>query len=190
MNQTEFAAFHNVSRKTVTKWKERGWVVLSGDDVDVEVSNEKLKKYRVKRVTQSVTQPKGNKQGNKGNKPPEFIEVLAEDDETPKDAAERIIQESGAFMDIDEAKRVKENYLALLNQLDYDIKSRKVVLFDDALKSVGEQYARIRTRLLAIPSEQAPRVHRLASVSEVQDCLLDIITEAMEELTKDGGISK
>jgi hypothetical protein len=97
MNQTEFAALHYVSKKTVTKWKERGWVVLSGDDVDVEASNEKLKKYRVKRVTQSVTHPKGNKQGNRGNKPPEFIEVLAEDDESPKDAAERIIQESGAL---------------------------------------------------------------------------------------------
>ncbi|NHV29305.1 hypothetical protein [Burkholderia sp. D-99] len=43
MNQSEFAALHNVSRKTVTKWKERGWLVFAGNEVDVDASNANLK---------------------------------------------------------------------------------------------------------------------------------------------------
>lgn len=64
MKQSEFAALHGVSRKTVTKWKERGWLVFAGDEVDVDASNALLKKYRrdgTPSVTQTVTQQgKGN----------------------------------------------------------------------------------------------------------------------------------
>ncbi|ARZ01757.1 hypothetical protein [Yersinia ruckeri] len=38
MNQSDFAKLHDVSRKTVTTWKARGWLVLAGDDIDVEAS--------------------------------------------------------------------------------------------------------------------------------------------------------
>ncbi|RAS35874.1 hypothetical protein [Paraburkholderia bryophila] len=69
MNQSAFAELHGVSRKTVTKWKERGWLVFAGDDIDVDASNANLKKYRrdgTPTVTQPVTQPVT--QGTKGNK--------------------------------------------------------------------------------------------------------------------------
>lgn len=58
MKQSEFAALHGVSRKTVTKWKERGWLVFDGDNVNVEESNKLLKRYRrdgAPAVTQAVT---------------------------------------------------------------------------------------------------------------------------------------
>ena len=60
-----------------------------------------------------------------------------------------------------------------------------MVMADAVLEEVGAEYAKVRTRLLAIPSEQAPRIHRLKTVTEVQCVLLDIITEALEELTAD-----
>lgn len=31
MKQSEFAALHGVSRKTVTTWKARGWLVFGAD---------------------------------------------------------------------------------------------------------------------------------------------------------------
>jgi hypothetical protein len=43
MNQSDFAKLHNVSRKTVTMWKSRGWLIMSGDDIDVAASNAQLK---------------------------------------------------------------------------------------------------------------------------------------------------
>ena len=39
MNQSDFARLHGVSRKTVTMWKSRGWLIMSGDDIDVAASN-------------------------------------------------------------------------------------------------------------------------------------------------------
>ena len=63
INQAEFARLMNVSRKTVTKWKERGWLVFSGDLVDVVETTEILKRYRAAGVTSE-----GNKVTNQGNK--------------------------------------------------------------------------------------------------------------------------
>lgn len=114
---------------------------------------------------------------------PENVRVPhTEADETPAQAAERIVL-SGAPYDRLEAERIKENYLALLRQLEYDQKSGAVVAVADVAGAVGKQFARVRTRLLAIPAEQAPRLHRLKTVPEVQDALQDVITQALEELS-------
>lgn len=118
--------------------------------------------------------------------PEEPPAVSARDAETPAQAAERIITENGAPYTVVEAERIKENYIALLRQLEYDIKSGAVVSVADVVKAISEQFAQVRTRLLAIPAEQAPRLHRLKTVAEVQDDLMSIIVEALEGLTRDG----
>lgn len=46
MTQADFARRHDVSRKTVTKWKQTGLVVMAGESVDVEASDQRLRKYR------------------------------------------------------------------------------------------------------------------------------------------------
>jgi len=69
---------------------------------------------------------------------------------------------------------------------EYDQKSGAVVLVADVAAAVGKEYSQVRTRLLAIPAEQAPRIHRLKTVTEVQDVLQELITEALEELVSDG----
>jgi hypothetical protein len=106
--------------------------------------------------------------------------------ETPEEAADRIMKASGPTMDRAEAERVKENYLALLRQLEYDIKSGAVVPITEVAKEVGAQFAQVRTRILSIPAEQAPQLHRLKTVTEVQAALLGMLTEALESLTGDG----
>lgn len=179
LNQAAFAKLHSVSRKTVTMWKARGWIVFDGELVDVVASNALLKKYRREGIKAAPApgnaKPSGNRSG--GNK----ASQAALEGETVAEAAERIAL-SVAPHDFDEARRIKENYLALLNQLEYDQKSGAVVAVADVAGAVGVQFARLRTRLLAIPAEQAPRLHRLRTVPEVQDALQDIITEALEEL--------
>lgn len=52
MKQADFARLHGVSRKTVTQWKARGWLVMDGDEIDVEASNANIEQYR-KTVTRS-----------------------------------------------------------------------------------------------------------------------------------------
>ena len=47
MNQTEFAKLMQVHQGTVTRWKDRGWLVMAGDcQVDVEASKARLLERR------------------------------------------------------------------------------------------------------------------------------------------------
>ena len=110
--------------------------------------------------------------------------LVVQPDETPEEAAERIVREGG-LLELPDALKLKENYLGRLKQLEYDLKAGQVVLAADVARLFGEACAQVRTRLLAIPAEQAPRVHRLRSVVEVQDALQEMITQALEALTAD-----
>jgi len=68
VSQAEFARLHNVSRKTITTWKKRGYLRLSGGQVDVEATNDALElvgRYRVVGVTHpSSPLPAGSSKGN------------------------------------------------------------------------------------------------------------------------------
>ncbi|NWA24044.1 hypothetical protein HX866_03995 [Pseudomonas gingeri] len=187
MNQSEFATLHGVSRKTVTKWKERGWLVFRDGELDVDASNALIAKYRrdgSEVVTQDV---EGNKPSpKKSGVTQASARVTIKPGESVEQATTRILMATGANMTIDEAKRVKENYLALQAQLEYDRDARLVVAVEDVTRAVGEEYAKVRTKLLAIPSENAPRIHRLKTVLEVQDAMYGLIVDALEELTRDG----
>ncbi|MDR5765028.1 hypothetical protein QCE49_27960 [Caballeronia sp. LZ008] len=187
MKQSEFAVLHGVSRKTVTKWKERGWLVFAGDEVDVEASNALLKKYRrdgVPTVTHAVTQ---EAQGNKRKTVTQAAsEVTLGAREDAADVADRILAGNVELLDFDAARCFKENYLGLKAQLEYDRDSGLVIDVAEVAKAVGTEYAKVRTRLLSIPAEQAPRLHRCKTPAELQDMLQEVITEALEELTRDG----
>ncbi|HEN7342788.1 RNA polymerase subunit sigma-70 [Serratia marcescens] len=191
MNQSDFAKLHGVSRKTVTTWKARGWLVLAGDDIDVEASNANIERFR-KTVTRPEKKPAGNKQGNKtgnrssgnksGNKNGKDLV------ESPTKTVERMIAEHGVTMTLDEARQMKENFLALLTQLEYDIKSGQVLPYKDMIEAVGNEYARMRTRLIAIAPEHGPRLRVLASTTndaEFVQALQEVVYEAMEELSLD-----
>ncbi|CAI0838449.1 Uncharacterised protein [Serratia proteamaculans] len=191
MNQSDFAKLHGVSRKTVTSWKARGWLVLAGDDIDVEASNANIERFR-KTVTRPEKKAVGNKQGNKtgnrsaGNK--SGNKTGSDPAESASKTVERMIAEHGVTMTIDEARQMKENFLALLTQLEYDIKSGQVLPYKDMIEAVGNEYARMRTRLISIAPEHGPRLRVLASTTndaEFVQALQEVVYEAMEELGLD-----
>ena len=70
LRQARFAELCGVSRKTVTVWKARGFLVFEEDLVEVEASIERLKRMHrgqlrlSKIVTQAVTRP--SEMGNTG----------------------------------------------------------------------------------------------------------------------------
>ncbi|AOM39199.1 RNA polymerase subunit sigma-70 [Xenorhabdus hominickii] len=188
MNQSEFAKLHGVSRKTVTTWKARGWLVTDGDDINVEASNANIARYR-KTVTRPEKKATGNNKGNKqGNTPQGNTSGNNPAPDTPAKIVERILIERGATMTLDEARTMKENYLALLTQYDYDLKSGQVLPWQDMIDAVRQQYARLRTRLIAIAPEHGPRLRAQAATSTdtaFVAALQEIIYEAMEELSLD-----
>ncbi|EHD21310.1 MULTISPECIES: hypothetical protein [Brenneria] len=196
MNQSDFAKLHGVSRKTVTAWKARGWLVLDGEEIDVEASNANIERFR-KTVTRPVKKPAGNNQGNKsgnkkgntrGNKKGNIAEGNKLPEDTPAKIVERMIAERGVAMTLDEARTMKENFLALLTQLEYDIKSGQVLPYQDMIDAVRKEYSRMRTRLIAIAPEHGPRLRVLGSTStdaEFVQALQEVVHEAMEELSID-----
>jgi hypothetical protein len=86
-----------------------------------------------------------------------------------------------------DAERLKENMLARLRQLEFDQKAGAVVAVEDVARTVRDQYAKVRTRLLAIPSECATRVLQMKTAPEVQAVMQEAISDALEELTGVGG---
>ncbi|MBM9401560.1 hypothetical protein JUN65_08170 [Gluconacetobacter azotocaptans] len=176
ISQSEAARRAGVSRAAIQKHLASGRIVSDGNKVD-------LASFEVWMACRTDLQP-----GVQPATPPVAVPVAAygQPSEAPEAAAARLINENGAPYQTPEAIRIKENYNALLKQLEYDLKSGKVVEAALVTKAVGEEYARVRTRLLAIPAEQAPALHRCKTVAELQDRLLTLITRVLEELTSDG----
>ena len=101
-------------------------------------------------------------------------------------AAAALVDQDGVFATKNDAERFRDSFIGRLRQVEYDRESAKVADVADTARLVGEEYAKVRTRLLAIPAERAPQLHRCKTVAEVQDMLRDLITKALEELTLDG----
>lgn len=156
MNQSDFAKLHNVSRKTVTMWKSRGWLIMSGDDIDVAASNAQLEKYRktVNRPSKNDVLPPAKK--NINPTPP----VVNDPDESGipslENIAKEFILENGAELSLDEARRVKENYLALLTKLEFQHKDGQLIEMTVAEEVLFNAFRQQRDSWLNWPSRVAP----------------------------------
>ncbi|CAA1284217.1 hypothetical protein ACWBTD_000386 [Klebsiella pneumoniae] len=156
MNQSDFAKLHNVSRKTVTMWKSRGWLIMSGDDIDVAASNAQLEKYRktVNRPSKHDALPPAKK--NITPTPP----VVNDRDDNGLPSLENIakdfILENGAELSLDEARRVKENYLALLTKLEFQQKDGQLIEMTVAEEVLFNAFRQQRDSWLNWPSRVAP----------------------------------
>ena len=156
MNQSDFARLHGVSRKTVTMWKSRGWLIMSGDDIDVTASNAQLEKYRktINRPTKEraaapvkksvLPSPSVTKEPGEGADP--SLESIARD----------FILENGAELSLDEARRVKENYLALLTKLEFQQKDGQLIEMTVAEEVLFNAFRQQRDAWLNWPSRVAP----------------------------------
>lgn len=160
MNQSDFAKLHGVSRKTVTMWKSRGWLIMSGDDIDVSASNAQLEKYR---KTINRTGKDNTVAPIKKNPVP----LPSKDKDKDKDAdeggdpslesiARELLLENGAELSLDEARRVKENYLALLTKLEFQQKDGQLIEMTVAEEVLFNAFRQQRDAWLNWPSRVAP----------------------------------
>ena len=98
-------------------------------------------------------------------------------------AAEDLIEQHGVFETRAEAERHRDSYIARLRQIEFDLKSGQVVETDQVTREVGAQFASLRTKLLAIPTGQAPHLFRARSVPELEAALSRLVTRALEALS-------
>ncbi|WP_407529422.1 hypothetical protein [Methylobacterium oryzisoli] len=179
--QAEFAKMHGVSQARVSQWKSKGLLSMTPEGrVKVEESEWLL-------ADRPASYRGGKTKGPNGGADRREKPAVARPDETPEQAAERIVVDEGvAPFDHAEAVRVKENYLALLRRLEFDLKSGAVVPIDTVIAGIVEQYARVRNKLLNLPTRVAPRAAVLKSAEEVRALVEAEVLLVLQELTLDG----
>jgi hypothetical protein len=192
LTQAEFARQRGITPKTVSTWKKAGRLVMKGDQVDVEASIALLDRHRkggAPGVTSTVTLPVtqadvGNARGNKPRKKiaeetrvtPDPEEIAIQPGESVEDAAARLIGEIDMDMSFDEARRMKEVYLVLLNRLEYEQKIGSLIELDLARDVFFELARAARDAWLNWPAKVAPFVASQLGVQEA-----DKVTEVLAE---------
>lgn len=58
----------------------------------------------------------------------------------------------------------------------------EVVDIEEATQEIGEAFAHVRAKLLALPSKMTPLVYSLSTHAEIQEALRESIYEALDEL--------
>jgi len=202
VKQSEFSRLLGVSRKTVTSWKTKHYLVFVGDLVDVEASKKLLKKYRVGGLP-SVTQNEasespgnkkkstsGNSLGNSaGNKKPPVRPRQTKpmpDPGTPEFEALEFATSAGANLTLNEAKRVKENYLAKLRQLEFELKAGSVVEIKTVETVLFEGARQQRDAWLHWPAKVGPLI--AAALDVEADLVVEILNEHVhKQISQLGG---
>ncbi|MBD0845696.1 MULTISPECIES: hypothetical protein [Pectobacterium] len=156
MNQSDFARLHGVSRKTVTMWKSRGWLIMSGDDIDVNASNTQLEKYRKTINRQTKEKIAAPVKKNSDPSPSVTMGQGEGGDPSLESIARDFILENGAELSLDEARRVKENYLALLTKLEFQQKDGQLIEMTIAEEVLFNAFRQQRDAWINWPSRVAP----------------------------------
>ncbi|WP_343661108.1 hypothetical protein [Ralstonia sp.] len=194
VSQSEFARMCGVSRQAVMKWKLAGRLVLQGNQVDVEATDEHMHKYHEggsplrrqaldavdARLTKAGTVDNGGRklssttlpalssagphvQGRKGDQsvgrskqPASAAAIEIQPGESVDEAASRLVGEIDLEMSFDEARRIKEVYLALLNRLEFEQKSGALIELDLASSVLFEEFRVQRDAWLNWPTRVAP----------------------------------
>lgn len=170
VTQAEFARLRKASKQSVSLWKKQGLLVLDQDGtINVKASNKALDArppvYRGGKTQRGAS----------------------EDPAAQLESAATALLETGArpMVSHAEALRRKENYLALLKELEYDRDSGAVVEVAEVAKQVSAEYAVVRAKLIGIPARVAGRIAALRSPEEIKALLDGAISEALAGLTLD-----
>ncbi len=172
VTQKEFAEICGVSKAAVTKWKSKGLLVFGENNlVNVSATQEKLEnrpaKYRggtAKTFSDSDI-----------SEPDDFE---ADDSELKENIEDDNISHA-------EATRRKEVYLARCQKIKYEKEIGKLVDVDAAAQVVANEYAKVRSKILAIPTRTATRLSAMKNPAEIKRYLDTEIAEALNELTFD-----
>ena len=182
MNQAQFARLHDVSKKTVTSWKNKGWVVLNTDgSVDVELSNKNLELYRKEKNTPDdiidfkVTQ--GNEVTDSGNDSegnPDPNDEFSGYPETKLPA-----KELNRRLTLEKLKVERERARAA--EYDTAIREGRLLEADKVYQHDAEVAAQLQRKLLSLPSELAVRLSAINSPAEIESLLREELTYCLNE---------
>ena len=204
VTQAEYAKLHGVSRKTVTKWKDADYLVISEGKVDAEATDAVLKDRGLGRFgkgTGTVTSGgKGNSEKNaraprngspKGGQAP-VTAVDPDGKEKPLDVlvqdTDQLIDDilSGRHLPYAHAERIKENQLALKHVLDMRERAGSLVELEASEKLFFEVSRAARDALMDWPTRVGPII--AAELDVEADKVVELLTKYVQSiLEKLGG---
>ena len=88
-------------------------------------------------------------------------------------------------MDIDEARRRKEAALAGMAELDLSKRRGELIEIESIAEIVGEEYSRVRAKLMGMPVKLAPVLEQATTVQEYREIVEDAVVECLSELAAD-----
>jgi phage terminase Nu1 subunit (DNA packaging protein) len=167
---TAYAALHGVSSVTVHKWKKKGRLVFSGKLIDVEASDAVLAQYRDPHDARADRgPPKASPEltiALKARLPPppppayrptggEQMRQAVLDAADPDELSDAL---AAGRATTEEARRVKENYLALRGKLEYEQAAGSLVDMARAEAVLFEAARAVRNAWLGFPSKHGARI--------------------------------
>ncbi|MFT8463146.1 hypothetical protein [Acetobacter persici] len=177
ISQSEAARRAGVSRAAIQKNLLSGRIIANGKRVDLASFTEWLS---VRKSMQGGVQPPLQPEVQ----PAETVAGASV--QIPRASPDCALPQCDGLLPMALALQVEQNAKANLKQLEFDQKSGAVVEVSVVVAAVGKEYAAVRRKLLALPAEHAPSIHRCKTVADVQERLRVLITRALEELTADG----
>jgi len=176
LNQRQYAERHGVAQPTVWAWVKKGWLVMAPDGklIDAEQSDAKLAQYRDPNDPRSF---RGSRTTSKRTTPlaPEVHPVLAglfqpsvtgqalaalaatPPEPEPPSPADIALLESGSAT-TEEARRIKENFLALQAKQKFDEEEGSKVLLDVARGALFECAQATRNAWMSWPTDVGPLI--------------------------------
>lgn len=181
ISKAEAARRAGISRPALEKHIRAGRITIIDGTID-EVS---FVRWRDERARAMPLQPHATQVAS-GSKPGARIEAAVDGPEAARArAAMEALEHDGVFSTRAEAERYRDSYIAQLRRIEFEERDGQVVDASEVAAAVGREYAAVRTRLLALPAETAPQLHRCRTVNELQDLLYSLIVESLEALTED-----
>lgn len=168
MNRIEYARHAGVDRKTISRWIKAGkYIVLSGDDIDVEASDRAVALWRdstdgrTKNAAKTESAPRRETEGCDPDSPESFVKTF--------------MLANGADWTKEEASRVKENYLALLTKLEFQQKDGQLIELEQAEKVLFDCFRAQRDSWLNWPARVAPLM--AADLDVPADRMTEVLAE-------------
>lgn len=175
----EFAKRAECDKKIVQRALKRGDLTRNSDALlDASQLGKDWRKTNRRRRNAAARQG-GDKRKGVPTPAPEAADLnsadySARDDETPEQAAERIVLTMAPFRLI-EAERIKENFLALLKKLEYEQKQGQLVDVELAERVLFESARADRDSWLNWPARVGPLI--AADLGLEADRVTEILTE-------------
>lgn len=175
VSRAEFARLMGVNKSTVTRWAEKGQIVVESGQVNVEASRERLRETGGARpdVADRHAAERGQKVGAGETAPAASAAPAAAQ---PDDRVGNSYQA---------ARAVKEKYNALQAKLEYERQMGNLIPKEDvdaALKALG---ASVRARLDVLPDQLAPVVAPVTDLDEVHAVLAEHLRAVLAGISDD-----